>query len=71
MARDGLLDPVQLVVWMVTITLFVPCIANFFIMIKERGVRTAVLMAAIITPMALLVGGALNFGLRALGVTFQ
>jgi len=71
MARDGLLDPVQLVVSMVTITLFIPCIANFFIMIKERGVKTAVLMAAIITPMALLVGGALNFGLRALGVTFQ
>jgi ferrous iron transport protein B len=71
MARDGLLDPVQLVVSMVTITLFIPCIANFFIMIKERGVRTAVVMAAIITPMALVIGGALNFGLRALGVTFQ
>jgi ferrous iron transport protein B len=67
----GLLDPVQLVVSMVTITLFIPCIANFFIMIKERGIRTALWMAAFITPMALLVGGALNFGLRALGVTFQ
>ena len=54
-----------------TITLFIPCIANFFIMIKERGMKTALLMAAIITPMALLIGGALNFGLRALGVTFQ
>ena len=71
MSRDGLLDPVQLVVSMVTITLFIPCIANFFIMIKERGIRTALWMAAFITPMALLVGGALNFGLRALGVTFQ
>jgi len=71
MARDGLLDSVQIVVAMVTITLFVPCVANFFIMIKERGWRTAVAMAAFITPLALLVGGGLNWVLRALGVTFQ
>lgn len=71
MARDGLLDPVQVVVSMVTITLFVPCIANFFIMIKERGAKTALLMTVFIVPFALAVGGALNFGLHALGVTFQ
>jgi ferrous iron transport protein B len=70
MARDGMLNPVQLVVSMVTITLFVPCIANFFIMIKERGAKTALLMAAFITPLAFLVGGGLNWGLRALGWTF-
>jgi ferrous iron transport protein B len=70
MSREGLLDPVQLVVAMVTITLFVPCIANFFIMIKERGIKTAFAMVAVIVPLAFLVGGALNLGLRALGVTF-
>jgi ferrous iron transport protein B len=70
MARDGMLNPVQIVVSMVTITLFIPCIANFFIMIKERGVKTALAMAAVIVPLAFLVGGGLNFGLRALGVTF-
>jgi len=71
MSRQGLLNPVQLVVAMVTITLFVPCVANFFIMIKERGMKTALAMVAVIVPMAFLVGGALNFGLRALGITFQ
>jgi len=71
LSRQGLLDPIQLVVAMVTITLFVPCVANFFIMIKERGVKTALAMVAVIVPMAFLVGGALNFGLRALGITFQ
>jgi ferrous iron transport protein B len=71
MARDGLLNPVQLVVAMVTITLFVPCVANFFIMIKERGVRTALLMVAFIVPIAFVVGGSLRFLLAALGVTFQ
>lgn len=70
MAREGQLDAVQLVVSMVTITLFVPCIANFLIMIKERGARVAIAMVAFIVPFALLVGGALNLGLRALGVTF-
>ncbi len=70
MARDGLLNPVQVVVSMVTITLFIPCIANFFIMIKERGAKTALLMTAFVVPMALFVGGVLNFGLHALGVTF-
>ena len=71
LSRQGLLDPVQLVVAMVTITLFVPCVANFFIMIKERGMKTALAMVAVIVPLAFLVGGALNFGLHALGVTFQ
>ncbi len=70
MSRAGELDGVQLVVSMVTITLFVPCIANFLIMIKERGAKVALTMVAFIVPFALLVGGALNLGLRALGVTF-
>ena len=71
LSRQGLLDPVQLIVSMVVITLFVPCIANFFIMIKERGMKTALAMVAVIVPLAFLVGGVLNFGLHALGVTFQ
>jgi ferrous iron transport protein B len=70
LSRAGRLDSVQLIVSMVTITLFVPCIANFFIMIKERGAKAALLMVAFIVPLAFLVGGALNWGLHALGVTF-
>ncbi len=70
MARQGQLDDLQLVVSMVTITLFVPCLANFLIMIKERGMRTALFMAAFIVPFAFAVGGALNLGLRAMGVQF-
>jgi ferrous iron transport protein B len=70
LAREGAMDSVQLVVAMVTITLFVPCVANFMIMIKERGIRTALAMLAFIMPLAFLVGGALNWGLRTLGVTF-
>jgi ferrous iron transport protein B len=52
----------------VTITLFVPCVANFFVIVKERGMRTAVAMTAFIFPFAFLVGGVLNLVLRATGL---
>lgn len=67
--QQGLLDGVQAVVALVVITLFVPCIANFFMMIKERGLATASAMAAFIVPFAFAVGGLLNWLLRALGVS--
>lgn len=66
---DGLLDGVQAVVSLVVITLFVPCIANFFMMIKERGLKTALAMVTFIIPFAFLVGGLLNLILRSLKVT--
>jgi len=65
LARHGRLSPVQIVVSMVTITLFIPCIANFFMIVKERGWKTAMAIAAFILPFTLLVGGALNAILRA------
>jgi len=66
LAEAGQLDSTQIIVSLVTITLFVPCIANFFIMIKERGIKIAAAMAAFIFPFAFLVGGVLNFILRNL-----
>jgi ferrous iron transport protein B len=68
-AHTGRLGGVQIVVALVTLTLFVPCVANYFIMIKERGWKVASAMAAFIVPFACAVGGALNWGLRALRVT--
>ncbi len=58
MSRGGGLDVVQLVVAMVTITLFIPCIANVFMIAKERGWKTAAAMAAFIFPLAFAMGGA-------------
>jgi len=69
MARAGELDPVQIVVSLVTITLFVPCLANFFMIIKERGLWQALAMAGFIFPFAFLIGGGLNYLLHLLGVT--
>lgn len=62
--RQGLLDPVQLAVAGVTLTLFVPCVAQFLMMIKERGVRTALAMLAFITPFAFGAGYVVNVVLR-------
>lgn len=64
MAQAGQLDPIQVVVSLVTITLFVPCIANFFIIIKEKGWKVALAIVSFIFPFAFLVGGMLNWILR-------
>ncbi len=68
LSKEGQMDAIQTLVSLVVITLFVPCIANFFVIIKERGIKTAVAVVAFIFPFAFLVGGALNFVLRALSV---
>jgi ferrous iron transport protein B len=68
MQKQGMLDPIQIVVSLVVITLFVPCIANFFMMVKERGMKAALYMVAFIFPFAFAVGGVLNWVLRTLKV---
>lgn len=68
--REGLLEPIQVVVSLVTITLFVPCIANLFMIVKERGVKTALWMVSFIFPFAVVVGGVLNYILRIFEVRF-
>jgi ferrous iron transport protein B len=54
--RQGLIGAAQLAVAGVTLTLFVPCVAQFLMMIRERGWRTAFGMVAFITPFAFGVG---------------
>jgi ferrous iron transport protein B len=69
LAQEGKLDGTQIVVSLATLTLFMPCLANFFMIIKERGWRQALAMAGFIFPFAILVGGGLNYLLRAWGVS--
>ncbi len=66
--RSGLLDHRQVIVSLVTMTLFVPCIANLLMIVKERGLKTAVWITLFIFPFAVLVGGGLNFLLETLGI---
>ncbi len=52
-----LLSHLQIFVSMVTITLFMPCIANFLMIGKEHGMKIAWAMAAFIFPFAFFIGG--------------
>ena len=65
----GMLSGVPLVVAAVTLTLFVPCVAQFAVTIKERGLKTALAIALFIFPFAFLVGFVLNQILTGLGVS--
>jgi ferrous iron transport protein B len=65
LAGEGRLDAVQVVVAVTTMTLFIPCIANFLVIVKERGWRTGLAVASFVFPFALGVGAALNALLRA------
>jgi ferrous iron transport protein B len=67
MSQQGLLNARQLTVAAVTLTLFVPCIAQFLMMIRERGWKFALGVLAFITPFAFGVGALLNVILKGLG----
>ncbi len=60
----GAANPGQLLVALVVITLFVPCLANFFVMVKEQGTKNAFLMVAFILPFSVAIGGVINLVLR-------
>jgi ferrous iron transport protein B len=64
---NAVLSPLQIFVSMVTITLFMPCIANLLMIAKEHGKRIALYMTLFIFPFAFLVGGLVNLLGRALG----
>jgi ferrous iron transport protein B len=70
LARSGQLSGLQAVVALTVMTLFIPCVANFLMIVRERGARVAFAMLAIITPVAVFTGAGLNHVLRALGVQF-
>jgi ferrous iron transport protein B len=63
----GLLSGRQLLVSAVTLTLFIPCVAQFAVMLKERGWKTALGIAAFILPFSFAMGFLLNQALSALG----
>ena len=56
----GLLDARQLTVAAVTLTLFIPCIAQFLMMLKERGWRVSLLIFCFVSLVAFGSGYVLN-----------
>jgi ferrous iron transport protein B len=66
LSKQGLMNEHQVIVSIITLSLFVPCLASFFMIIKERGMKTSLLMFSLITVFALLVGGGINLVLTLL-----
>ena len=66
MVQEGTdsITPIQVFIGSVTLTLFVPCVAQFMIMWKERGPKAAMIIFVIITAIAFSAGGFLNFGIN-------
>ena len=67
MQSEGLLSPIQIVVAMVTITLFIPCLASVLMIAKESSWRTAVSMVLLVMPLAFIIGGLLYRFLLLIG----
>ncbi|MCC7573827.1 MAG: ferrous iron transport protein B [Candidatus Methanofastidiosum sp.] len=66
----GLMSNVQTVVSLIVITLFVPCIANLFVIIKERGTKIAAMIFVFVLLYAIFVGGVTNIFLKYTGIMF-
>lgn len=67
MQQQGLLSPAQVIVSMVTITLFIPCVASVMIIKKERSWRTSLGILVLVFGLAFLVGGLLRYALLFFG----
>ncbi len=66
--KVGLLSGNQLVVSCVTLTLFLPCIAQLLMNIKERGLKMGIVMSIFILLFSFTIGFIVNIGLNIFGV---
>ena len=64
MQKAGHLTPNQTVIALTVITLFIPCIANFLVMLKERGRRTGFAIAGFIIVYSFGIGFVMNMIFR-------
>lgn len=67
MGSRGVLSAHQVVVSMVTITLFVPCIASILVVARERGWRVGLAVVAFVFPLAVAIGGVLHRAFEMIG----
>lgn len=59
----------QVAIAAIVLTLFLPCIAQLQMLIKEQGIKTTAIMVSFIFPFAFLVGFCVNLVLNVLGVS--
>lgn len=69
MWENGLLAGNQIVVALLVMSLFLPCLATLIVMIKELGLRWALGILIFVMVLSLLSGGLLNLALELSGIT--
>lgn len=70
MVDTGVMDHRQLVVAMIVTILFIPCVTNFMLIIKEQGKKKAAAIIVSVTACAILTGGVMNYLLQWNHFTF-
>jgi len=70
MAHAGQLSGTQAVVALTVMTLFVPCVANLLMIIREQGVKAGLGILVFVTTVAIATGAGLHYGFRLFGVGF-
>jgi ferrous iron transport protein B len=70
LAHAGQLSATQAVVALTVMTLFVPCVANFLVIIKEQGLKAALGILVFVTTVALSTGAGLHYAFSVFGVRF-
>jgi ferrous iron transport protein B len=71
MTKNGSLSVQQAVVSLIVITLFVPCLASFLVIVKEHGIKWALAITGFIIPFAISVGGVVSWTLRMFNIQFH
>ena len=70
MVDSGVMNHEQLVVAMVVTILFIPCVTNFMLIIKEQGSQKALAIIVSVTTCAILTGGIMNYVFRWAHISF-
>jgi ferrous iron transport protein B len=70
MVDSGVMNHAQLVVAMVVTILFIPCVTNFMLIIKEQGSQKALAIIVSVTTCAIITGGILNYFFRWANIIF-
>jgi len=62
--KNNQLDIIQLTVGVAVMILFIPCLANFLVIVKEQGLKRGIMIASFIFFYAVLIGWILNLFLH-------
>ncbi len=67
----GVFTNLQVVITLLVMTFFSPCVNALLVLFKERGFKVGLAIIAFVMPYSVALGGFLHWILRSAGVTFQ